>query len=106
MRADCVPVKTQAGEVEAARRELDLPWRARALLTAIRGERNVAQLRRQFGGQDMDTLLEGLHELGLIALQLPADHAAPAPRWPEAHAQPDRPVQRLRAFLARQITPE
>ena len=105
MHLDAIPAKTAAGHAEVGCREMDLPWRARALLVAIRGERSIAQLREQFGGKDLEVLLEGLEELGLIAYAQPAQ----AERGLALQAMvPDESgaSRGLRAFLFRRAMPE
>jgi hypothetical protein len=109
MRYDTIPQKTAAGQAEMDRREMDLPWRARALLVAIRGDVTVGRLREQFGDRgDLPVLLEGLHELGLIAFPDPAMAALPQQRLQEVSAEKSsaQATQRLRAFLFRRAAPE
>jgi hypothetical protein len=109
MRHDSIPTKTASGQAEMDRREMDLPWRARALLVAIRGEHTVAELHRQFRDRgDIDVLLEGLEELGLIEFP-PAGvlAASPVPQLQTVvTSKGGAPgAQRLRAFLFRRETP-
>jgi hypothetical protein len=109
MRYDTIPQKTLAGQAEMDRREMDLPWRARALLVAIRGDVTVSQLREQFGDRgDLQILLEGLHELGLIAFPHGGISAVSIAQLQQVEVENTSPqaTQRPRAFLFRRATPE
>jgi len=108
VRHDAIPTKTPSGQAEVDRREMDLPWRARALLVAIRGEQTVAELHQQFRDKgDIDVLLEGLVELGLIDCR-PAGFSAasPLPHLQAMGSDTPQATQRLRAFLFRRETPQ
>jgi hypothetical protein len=108
VRHDSIPTKTLSGQAEMDRREMDLPWRARALLVAIRGQHTVAELRQQFRDRgDIDVLLEGLMELGLIDCPpagLVAASAVPHLQTVSASKGSSLHAQRLRAFLFRRET--
>ena len=105
MYSEHIPAKTAAGDAELLRRELDLPWRARALLQTIRGDRTIGQLRQQFGERDMEELLNGLHELGLIDF-VTAATPAPTLHPMSAAGAASRPAAGLRAFLFRRAMPD
>jgi len=70
MKPTDVPVKTVAGSRELSQRQHKLSPRARSLLIVIHGTETVAELSRTLHALgDIDSVLNQLHELGLIDLR-------------------------------------